>query len=552
MRIACARVADLPLAAELRAHPELRGRPLAITDGAAARAEVLCVSREAARVGVRAGATAAHARSLCTGLAVRTASPALEHAARDALLDAAFSCAPRAALAPPAGGAFATEAAVFADAGGTDALFRSEAGFATALVERIRTLGLTADVAVASSRGLARIAVRQLAATDTLSGREEARPEAGGRVLALTPKRERAFLAALPIDLLDPGDALAEALTRFGVRTVGDLLALPRRGLATRLGADALAWVRIVGGEAVEAPLPEAREHHLVEAIDLEAPEDRLEPLLFVLQGLLSRLIERLALRHLACGDLALTFDLADGARDARRIGVAAPCSDLRVLVRLARHALEARALAAPIAGVAVATRASVLRRDQLDLFRPAGPAPAVLGETLAALQSLCGDARVGAPVAVDTHHPDSFAVAPFAPQVSRSPQAREAGAQRGEAERSVGPRKGGKPSEDHQAGARGDSGRGGPAGTLALRALRPPLPAQVRQSRQCPVWIRSAIANGRVVHCAGPWRTTGGWWSSEERFAFDQFDVQSEDGVVVRLRFDHVRREWQIDAVYD
>ena len=164
------------------------------------------------------------------------------------------------------------------------------------------------------------------------------------------------------------------------------------------------------------------------------------------------------------------------------------------------------------------ATRAGPLRRDQLDLFRPAGPAPAVLGETLAALQSMCGDARVGAPVAVDTHHPDSFALAPFALPSPQCASEREPGA----------------------------------AGALVLRALRPPLPARVRWHQQSPAWIRSAIANGRVVRCAGPWRTTGAWWSPEERFAFDQFDVQSEDGVVVRLRFDHVRREWQIDAVYD
>src|SRR5258705_6545939 len=157
MRIACARVADLPLAAELRAHPELRGRPLAITDGASARAEVLCVSREAAQAGVRAGTSAGHARSLCAGLAVHVASPALEQVARDALLDAAFSCAPRAALAPRSGGVFATEAAVFVDAAGTEAVFRSEAGFATALAERIHALGLTADVAVASSPGLTRL-----------------------------------------------------------------------------------------------------------------------------------------------------------------------------------------------------------------------------------------------------------------------------------------------------------------------------------------------------------------------------------------------------------
>ena len=157
-------------------------------------------------------------------------------------------------------------------------------------------------------------------------------------------------------------------------------------------------------------------------------------------------------------------------------------------------------------------------QREQVDLFRPAGPAPAVLGETLAALQSLCGEARVGAPVEVDTHHPDLTAIAPFAPPAAREMREPE-------------PPK---------------------TGALALRALRPPVPARVRQREQRPAWIRSAVANGRVVRCAGPWRTTGGWWSPEDRFAFDQFDVQSEDGVVVRLRFDHIRREWQIDAIYD
>ena len=48
------------------------------------------------------------------------------------------------------------------------------------------------------------------------------------------------------------------------------------------------------------------------------------------------------------------------------------------------------------------------------------------------------------------------------------------------------------------------------------------------------------------------PWRTTGGWWSREERFAFDHFDVQTSDGLVVRLRLDLITGCWQIDAVYD
>ena len=81
---------------------------------------------------------------------------------------------------------------------------------------------------------------------------------------------------------------------------------------------------------------------------------------------------------------------------------------------------------------------------------------------------------------------------------------------------------------------------------------LRPPVTAQVRLRGEQPDSVRSAIANGRVVRLSGPWRTTGGWWSQSGRFAFDHFDVLTSDGIVARLRFDHVGRIWQIDAVYD
>ena len=86
----------------------------------------------------------------------------------------------------------------------------------------------------------------------------------------------------------------------------------------------------------------------------------------------------------------------------------------------------------------------------------------------------------------------------------------------------------------------------------LAVRALRPPVAAEVRTQHGRPEWIRSPVASGRVVQLAGPWRTTGGWWSREQRFAYDYFDVQTSDGSVARLRFDHLEQRWQIDGVYD
>jgi protein ImuB len=513
VRTACLLVPDLPLAAQLRAHPECAARALAVASDAGPRAVLLSVSAPAARCGVRRGHTLAHARALCGELSVCVASPALMHAAHRALLDAALSFSPRAALAPAASGVLAAEAAVFLDASGVTALFHSEAGFAAALGARARRLGLPAAVAIAASRSVARIAARLAAAA--------AERETGDEtpVQIVLPGAEAALLAPLPVDALDPDDALGETLTRFGLRCVRDLLALPRRGLATRLGPRALQWVARARGEEVEPPLPVHGGARLVEATDLEHPVDRVQPLLFVLHGLLSRLLARLEVRHLACGDLVLDLTLTSGARDARRVGSAAPTRDPRVLARLVAHALEARPPEAAVQAVHLETEGRPLRSDQLDLFRPAGPAPAALGQTLAELESLCGAQRVGAPAVADTHHPDAFDMRPFAPSNGR---ASEAGSE-----------------PDFTA-------------ALALRVLRPALPAQVRVRQLRPEWIRSAAINGRVVRLAGPWRTTGNWWSREERFAFDSFDVQTSDGGVARLRLDHVRRQWQIDAVYD
>jgi protein ImuB len=509
-RIACLRVADLPLAAELRAHPEWAERPLVVASAGGPRAEVVSVSRAAARLGVLPGSSVAHARTVCATLAVRVASPALGRAARAALLDVALSFSPRATLLPPARGAFAPEAVALLDASGITTLFRSEQGFAASLVERARRLGLPANVSVAGSRSVARLAARQLARAD-------------GETRIVAAGAEAELLAPLSIDLLDPDDELAARLTRFGIRTLRDLLGLPTHALSARLGPRALELVALARGTAEDPPLPVPTRTRLREAVDLEHPADRLEPLLFVLQGLLSRLLARLELRHLACGDLSLGLDLAGGGRDARRIGVAAPTHDLRVLLRLLHTGLEARPPEAPVESVYIETRGRPQRSDQLDLFRPIGPNPRALGRVLAELTSLCGEDRVGAPRVADHHHPDASALDRFDP------------AQR-EAKRASPP----------------DSAATDLVGALALRMLRPPVAAQVRMAGDCPESIRSAVVNGRVLRRAGPWRTTGGWWSQEGRFAFDHFDVLTSDGCVSRLRFDHVARSWQIDGLYD
>ena len=58
-RIACAWVPELAVAAVVRARPELRDAPLAITDGRAAHSVVIAASAVARATGICDGMTAA-------------------------------------------------------------------------------------------------------------------------------------------------------------------------------------------------------------------------------------------------------------------------------------------------------------------------------------------------------------------------------------------------------------------------------------------------------------------------------------------------------------
>jgi protein ImuB len=518
-RIACLLVSDLPLRAELRAHPELAERAFVIASGSDGRAEVVGVSPAAFRAGVRLRCSVAQARALHSDLRLRIASPALDRATRQTLLDVALSFSPRAVTAPCSNGAFAEEAAVFLDASGITRLFESERHFASAIAARAEALGLPAAVAVASSRSVARIAARQCA----LRSDTDPPHEAEGVICVLPPGSEARFLGPLSIDLLDPEDGLAEQLTRFGVHTVRDLLHLPRRALAKRLGPDVLALIALARGEETLPPICAASDARLEEAVDLEYPVDRLEPLLFAMRGLLSRLLERLALRRLACVTLDLQLELDGGGRDVRQVGVSTATRDIRVLLRLLGLTLETRPPLAPVATISLATRGRPARCDQLDLFRPHGPDPNALDRTLSELESLCGVGRVGAPVVADDHRPDGFRIKPFEICSAAKHSAEDS-----------------------------DGGIADPHSPPAIRALRPAVDAEVRITCGLPTSLRSAVASGEILHISGPWRTTGRWWSESERYAMDHFDVQVSDGSVLRLCFDWIRRAWRIDGIYD
>jgi protein ImuB len=538
MRIACLHVPEFPLAAQLRAEPELRGAPLLIADAAGARARVVACAPEAQRRGAHAGSTVAQALAAAGECALRVASAEIEQAAQAALADVAYSFSPRVE-----DGALGT---VFVDADGLQALYASETLLAQAMEQRALGLGLAALVGIAGTKIAAELAARD-----------------GGGCRVVPPHEEWRLLEPLSIDRLNPDPAVRETLLRWGVRTLGQLAALPTGDLAVRLGPDAAALARRARGEDAYPLAPRPLPLDFAESAALEWGVDALEPFLFVLRGLLDRLIARLDVRGLVCGDLRLSLGLADRGRDARTVVVAAPSNAVKPLLTLLRVHLETHPPHAAVEHVRLAAVPERLRAAQLDLFRPHGPAPAVLAATLARLGALCGDAVVGAPAVVDSHRPEAFAVQPFQvePAAAPSRQSRATPPAPSRQSRATPP----APSRQSRATPPAPSDLHAPDQTrtlgapMAMRTLRPPLALEVFCRRDQPDFMRPAdpaasaavVCTGRVVSLAGPWRLQAEWWGADPLHR-DYYDAHLSDGGLYRVFFDRHAQRWFLAGSYD
>ncbi|MEP6996765.1 MAG: DNA polymerase Y family protein [Betaproteobacteria bacterium] len=133
-----------------------------------------------------------------------------------------------------------------------------------------------------------------------------------------------ARLMALPVALLDSARPVLDTLTGVGVRTIGDLLALPRDGVARRFGQRLLDEIdRARGVQPDPRPLFVAPEHYHGQ-LELPLPVAEAEALLFAAK----RLVVELAgfLQGRGAGVTRLRCDLIheDAAPTAIVLGLAA------------------------------------------------------------------------------------------------------------------------------------------------------------------------------------------------------------------------------------
>ncbi len=497
---ACLYAKEFPAQALLRLRPELREKAVVVMEGEAPLQTVCSLNARARRLGVARGMTKVEIETFDSVVALPR-SVAEEAAARAALLECAGTFSPR---VEERSDSSAFVCAI--DIAGTEKLFGPPAVLAQSLLRRVRGLGVIACVAVSSNFDVAICNAR---------GRptQTAVIPAGVEGIALAP---------LPVEVLDLREDHAEIFSLWGIRTMGALAELPERELVARLGQEGKRLRQLARGELPHLFVPVETPFRLEERMELDAPVELLESLLFVVGVMLEQLILRAAARMLALATVTVELALEGGETHVRTVRPALPSNDRAMWLKLIQLDMEAHPPGAAVVGIALTAEPGSTSKVQMGLFSPQLPEPMRLDVTLARIRAVVGEECVGTPVLADTHRPDAFRVEPF---TIASGSARAAIADR--ADQSL----------------------------AAMRHLRPVERVAVTLRGQQPGEFVFRERRYAVERAYGPWVMSGDWWE-QSLWGVEQWDLIARCGdggmLCCCVMRDLGRDVWSMMALYD
>ncbi len=595
---ACIYIPDFPVEAIVRVEPWLREQAVAVLEGKPPLVRVVALNEKARCLGMDVGMTKLQA-AVFSAPANETAhsskarvenfkttqielssrrtkskpkpGPAIlrqraaeqENSAHAALLDVAHAFTPRVEDT--------ASDTLLLDLAGLERLYGAPATMARELASRVNAIALEANIALAANPEAALHAARGFSGTTVLPAGEEAHR-----------------LGVLPLQvLLDAFDIsrkngpasdrereklreqLLDTLERWGVRDFRTLALLPEHGLVSRLGEAGTRLQRLAQGAGMRTLALCQSVTHFEEALELESPVETLEPLSFVLNRLLEQLCARLEARALAVQELHLRLRLAPRVADEetttaqelagtsshivrdtntveRILRLPVAMRDTKVFLKLLQLELGAPPPGAPITKVWIAAEPAPLRLAQRGLFLPVTPEAEKLEITLARINGIVGERRAGIARLLDTHRRDGFLLDRFVAS-TEEPKSEQ-----------------GPTMSDVKEPAR-----------LALRMFRPPWQLQVRLAEGRPVALvavtkatRREGLHGKVLWSAGPWRSSGDWWTENTKeesadkdpacpWHREEWDVAlaNENGGSVALYCiyrDLASGKWFVDASYD
>ena len=502
MEYAAIHIPEFPVVAWLRSDAAVRSHARAVTEGVAPLQRVVSINRAARNQGVSRGMSKVQAEA--TGpLLFRNRSVAEEVAAFENVLETAERFSPRIeALSGPLNGyaqARSLSVSLLIDRTGTEMLFGTAEQYAWKLKSELEAASFPCSVATCSNAEASLLLTRSHTGVTCVKTDELA-------------KR----LAPLPIALLGCDDATLTVFGRWGVRTLGDLAALPETSLISRIGQQARRLQRLARGTEDHLLVPEEADLVLSETAILDTPLVLLDSLLFVVSPMLERIM-RLAMESAyALRSLTVSLQLEKVPAYVRHIRPAIATQNRELLLKLLNLDLQTHPPQAAILGVTLTAEAARPQTAQRGLFQAQFPEPDKLDILLARLRSIAGDHNVGAAELCNSHRDDEVTMTSFRPSVLAV---------------------GSSPPK---------------SSCLAFRRFRPAQPVRVSLKNGMPSLLFWQGGRLDLAEVKGPWQSSGYWWDGR-RWEADEWDaVVMQPLYALRLRYERAPKAWTVAGVYD
>lgn len=492
---------------------------------------VRAASVEARAHGVRSGLRRREAEARCPQATMEESDPAVEARAFEPVARALDTVTPRVALERPGLLSFPLR--------GPARYFRSEEAVVEQVRDAVSAIVDDGRVAVATGTFTALLAVRQTSADRS--------------TVMLSDEESRAFLAQRPVRVLEDRGwrELARLLRRLGVRTLGDLAALPAKSVATRFGPEGVAAHRLARGLDVHPTTLSDPPPELAETGELDPPAERVDAAAFAAKGLADRLLERLAQRGLVCTRVVVEAETEHGERFRRVWSHRSPFT-AGALAQRVRWQLDAwlseREARSPTGGLTllrlVPDELVPATGHQLGFWGADPRAGDRAARVLTRLQGMLGPEAVLSPVLRGGRTPAEQVIwVPWNTLLGSSRQL--------------------EPGETDQ----GSRGQGPYPGRIPppapARVFDPPLAAELVDATGAPVRVSgrgevsapparldSGVVRGRVRQWGGPWVHDVRWWDERHRRRRALFQVEVEGGVAGLVSLEGGRT--YLTALYD
>jgi protein ImuB len=391
------------------------------------------------------------------------------------------------------------------DIAGTKSLFGPPELLAQSLLQQVRSLGISARVTVSDNFHAAACLAKG--------------PMVRSGIQIIPSQSKAESLSGLPLTVLHLTNTQTETFALWGIRTLGNLAAIPEKELIARMGQDGKRVRQLARGEHPHLFQPVEPPFTLDERMELDAPVELLDSLLFIANMMMDQLILRAKARILALASLTITLTLDGGGSHTRTVRPALPTTDKQLWIKLLHLDLQAHPPATSILAIALHAEPGSTSKVQLGLFSPQLPEASRLDVTLARIRAIVGENNVGCAVLQDSHTLESFRMGSFSVLSSESSVAA-----------SSQPR-------------------------ASMRVLRPSEAASVTLQNGRPSIFFFRERRYAVERAYGPWVVGGDWWA-QTLWGCEQWDLvarsQDDSMLCCCMMRDLLENRWQMAALYD